>query len=262
MRNRPVIHKAVLGKCERIGDKSVTSLLSTGTQLQLLNLNGSKRITDKAFLDLPSSLECKYLKRVALVACESLGDAGVQKIVNLAPNLHLLRLGECPNLTDNAVRSICKLGKNLLSIDLSGCGRLTDAAIKGLANHCIELREVKLSHCTLLTDDSVASLAQLQGLQDIVLDYCGITSKSILALTRCNSYEDFPKIREPCLRLVSLEGCSNVTLQVSSSQGESAVAPPSNQEAEYRLAVEIQPRALPIRIERSCSAQGLWLSRW
>lgn len=202
-------------------------------------------------MELPGSLECKYLARLNLDSCENLGDAAIKKIVKVAPNLRLLYLGNCRNLTNDAVHAICKLGRNLLSIDLSRCSQITDVAIKELAQDCSDIREIYLRGSTQLTDESVTCLAALQELRTIILDDCHITCKSILALAGCNSFEDLPKHRERSLQWVSLNGCDRVTLQVSSSAVESVAASSSNSETEYCMAIEIRPRALQTRIERS-----------
>ncbi|KID96255.1 ubiquitin ligase complex F-box protein GRR1, partial [Metarhizium majus ARSEF 297] len=195
-----------LNECTQVREDAVNAFLRSRPVIH-------KRIIDEAFVELPGSLECKYLARLNLDSCENLGDAAMKKIVKVAPNLRLLYLGNCRNLTNDAVHAICKLGRNLLSIDLSRCSQITDVAIKELAQDCSDIREIYLRGSTQLTDESVTCLAALQELRTIILDDCHITCKSILALAGCNSFEDLPKHRERSLQWVSLNGCDRVTLQ-------------------------------------------------
>ncbi|EFY94359.2 antagonist of mitotic exit network domain protein [Metarhizium robertsii] len=163
---------ALIG-CNNISSESMIGLFGKCSFITMLS--HCKRITDEAFVELPGSLECKYLARLNLDSCENLGDAAIQKIVKVAPNLRLLYLGNCRNLTNDAVHAIRKLGRNLLSIDLSRCSQITDVAIKELAQDCSDIREIYLRGPTQLTGESVTCLAALQELRTIILDDCHIT---------------------------------------------------------------------------------------
>ncbi|KAF1816488.1 RNI-like protein, partial [Eremomyces bilateralis CBS 781.70] len=176
-------------------DDAVTALLSNGNQLRELRLSHCSRITDAAFLNLPTNAQYESLRILDLTDCIELQDAGVQRIVTAAPRLRNLVLAKCRQLTDRAVIAITRLGKNLHYIHLGHCARITDAGVLQLVKLCNRIRYIDLACCSQLTDQSVHMLATLPKLKRIGLVKCdNITDRSIYALAKPRNAGNAPNI--------------------------------------------------------------------
>jgi F-box and leucine-rich repeat protein GRR1 len=172
-----------LENCHRLEDDAVTALISEGASLRELRLVQCVRITDNAFLNLPSGITFDGLRVLDLTSCQEIQDVGVQRIVEAAPRLRNLVLNKCRRITDRAISAITRLGKNLHYIHLGHCSQITDAGLQQLIRQCNRIRYIDLANCTNLTDVSVTQLAQLPRLKRVGLVKCGnITDLSIYAL--------------------------------------------------------------------------------
>ncbi|EGP87640.1 unnamed protein product [Zymoseptoria tritici ST99CH_1A5] len=172
---------------QNLESPSVAALLSSCGHLREMRLAHCSRITDAAFLDIPSNPEGRRsfdaLRILDLTDCSELGDKGVEKIVQSCPRLRNLILAKCRQITDRAVMAITKLGKNLHYIHLGHCARITDLSVEALAKSCNRIRYIDLACCSSLTDHSVMKLAGLPKLKRIGLVKCaGITDRSIYSL--------------------------------------------------------------------------------
>ena len=164
---------------------AISALIHQCRQLRELRLAQCIRITDEAFLRLPSGEHYDALRILDLTDCNELQDAGLQKIVNAAPRLRNLVLAKCRNITDRGLLAITRLGKNLHFLHLGHCANITDYGVSHLIKYCNRIRYIDFSCCSNLTDDSVSHLAMLQKLKRIGLVKCGnITDRSIRALAR------------------------------------------------------------------------------
>lgn len=169
--------------CVNLTDMTVTALVRYGKQLRELRLQHCHRITDQAFLQLPSVSRYESLRILDLTDCYELQDAGLHKIVEAAPKLRNLVLAKCRQITDVGVRSVTSLGKNLHYIHLGHCSRITDNGVINLVTKCNRIRYIDLACCQHLTDASVSMLALLPKLKRIGLVKCQlITDESLKAL--------------------------------------------------------------------------------
>jgi F-box and leucine-rich repeat protein GRR1 len=207
-----------LHDCKNLEDQSITTLLAEGPHLRELRLAHCWRITDQAFLSLPTEATYESLRILDLTDCGELQDSGVQKIVHAAPRLRNLVLAKCRLLTDRAVLAITRLGKNLHYIHLGHCSRITDAGVTQLVKLCNRIRYIDLACCGNLTDNSVMQLATLPKLKRIGLVKCtNITDRSIQALAKPKQvgHGILAPVSPSVLERVHLSYCTNLTLQVS-----------------------------------------------
>lgn len=174
-----------LFRCANVTDQAITALIKEGKQLRELRLAQCFRITDEAFLQLPTEHSYEALRILDLTDCNELQDAGLMKVVQAAPRLRNLVLAKCRHITDRGVSAITKLGKNLHFLHLGHCANITDVGVIQLVRHCNRIRYIDFSCCTKLTDDSVQLLATLPKLKRIGLVKCAnITDLSLQALAR------------------------------------------------------------------------------
>ncbi|KAI9368893.1 hypothetical protein BJX61DRAFT_536867 [Aspergillus egyptiacus] len=210
-KNCPAILEIDLQECKHVSNRSVITLMATLPNLRELRLAHCTEIDDMAFLDLPRHITLGSLRILDLTACENIGDAAVERIVNSAPRLRNLVLAKCRFITDRAVYAICKLGKNLHYVHLGHCSNITDNAVIQLVKSCNRIRYIDLACCSRLTDHSVKHLATLPKLRRIGLVKCTlITDDSILALAQPPTSDN--SIGFSSLERVHLSYCLNLTM--------------------------------------------------
>ena len=215
-RNCRMMLEIDLVDCSSLEDEAVTALMSECRHLRELRLSRCIRIDDLAFLNLPTGAVFESLRVLDLTDCSLLQDAGIQKIVEVAPRLRNLVLAKCRLITDRAIMAITRLGKNLHYIHLGHCSRITDAGVTQLVRHCNRIRYVDLACCDLLTDASITELATLPRLKRIGLVKCSsITDVSIKALSRPRRGglpPDSPTSTPSSLERIHLSYCTHLTL--------------------------------------------------
>jgi len=136
------------------------------SNLTLLDLRGSQRLTDKGLMqlsDLPS------LEIAKLDNCHSIQGRGLVVLAN-SHRLHTLSLANCRRLTDEAIMNISHLiGLEKLSLD--GCRCLTDRSAVAIG-HLTQLTRLDLSQCDLITDSGLEELEHLQKIEELALGWC------------------------------------------------------------------------------------------
>ncbi|KAJ0170131.1 hypothetical protein K1T71_014059 [Dendrolimus kikuchii] len=177
--------------CESIGDGSMKTLAHSCPNIEDLNLNKCKKITDqtcqalgrrfgsislnvlsqrcsltsrirgrtiwwKNHLMMHFSLHPK-LKSFICRGCKNVNDRAVSCLATYCPDLEVLNVQGCDILTDD---SITKLGPCMRRLCVSGCSRLTDASLLALASRCPDLVTLELAQCTQLTDAGFQALAR------------------------------------------------------------------------------------------------------
>ncbi len=173
------LHTLKLGP--RFADKEL-KYLSSLTQLQKLDLNWCKKITDEGLVHIKDLVN---LRKLNLWSCEKLTDKGLIHIKGLI-NLQELDLSWCSNINKGFVylKDFVKLQK----LDLSNC-RITDNKLAYLKN-LINLKALYLCWCTRITDEGLAHLQGLVNLQKLNLSYCyDITNEGLAHI------ENLPKLR-------------------------------------------------------------------
>ena len=151
------------------------------SNLTLLDLRGSQRLTDKGLMqlgDLPS------LEIAKLDNCHSITGRGLV-ILARSHHLHTLSLANCRRLTDEAIINISHL-VSLESLSLDGCRCLTDRSAIGIGNMA-QLKRLDLSQCDLITDAGLAELEHLEQIEELSLGWCrSITDLGIEILVNQN----------------------------------------------------------------------------
>eukprot|EP00549_Striatella_unipunctata_P025505 CAMPEP_0118719786 /NCGR_PEP_ID=MMETSP0800-20121206/29712_1 /TAXON_ID=210618 ORGANISM="Striatella unipunctata, Strain CCMP2910" /NCGR_SAMPLE_ID=MMETSP0800 /ASSEMBLY_ACC=CAM_ASM_000638 /LENGTH=804 /DNA_ID=CAMNT_0006627281 /DNA_START=49 /DNA_END=2463 /DNA_ORIENTATION=- len=171
------------------------SMKSSTTNMTLLDLRGSQRLTDRGLIQLQ---DLGALEVVRLDNCHGLVGRGLVALAN-SPRLHTLSMANCRRLTDDALINISHL-TSLTALALGGCRCLTDRSLAAISN-LYELRHLDLSQCDLITDESLEHLHDLEFLEELSLGWCrSITDRGIGILT------SQPE-RESTLRILRLARC-------------------------------------------------------
>lgn len=162
------------------------------SNLTLLDLRGSQRLTDKGLMqlsDLPS------LEIAKLDNCHSIKGRGLAVLAR-SHHLHTLSLANCRRLTDEAIINISHL-ISLESLSLDGCRCLTDRSVVAIRN-LTQMKRLDLSQCDLITDSGLEELEHLERIEELSLGWCrSITDLGIEVLTN-------QKGRSENLRILSL----------------------------------------------------------
>lgn len=192
------------------------------SNLTLLDLRGSQRLTDKGLMqlvDLPS------LEIAKLDNCHSIQGRGLVVLAR-SHHLHTLSLANCRRLTDEAIINISHL-VSLESLSLDGCRCLTDRSAIAIGN-LTQLKRLDLSQCDLITDTGLVELEHLERIEELSLGWCrSITDVGIEILTNQNGRSENLRIlglaRVPIsdvgvehlgklsmLEELDINGCSNI----------------------------------------------------
>ena len=193
------------------------------TQLKVLDLRGSQRLTDRGLLQLG---DLNALEVAKLDNCHSIQGRGLLVLSN-SSHLHTLSLANCRRITDEAIVNISHLF-SITALTLDGCRCLTDRSLAAISDLC-QLQKLDLSQCDLITNSGLNYLRDLQYLEELSLGWCrnvsddGIKilasqpmrceSLKILRIARCQisdeGIESLGKLTN--LRELNLNGCSNVS---------------------------------------------------
>jgi len=221
-------------------NQSPSSPQSLTSNLTLLDLRGSQRLTDKGLLQLH---DLGSLEVVKLDGCHSIVGRGLLAFA-ASHRLHTLSLANCRRLTDEAIINISHLS-SLESLCLDGCRCITDQSLaaigstsngsslkdceSGTFDGLCHLSKLDLSQCDLLTDEGIQYLHNLRYIEELSLGWCrSITDVGIetlvkqpqrsgtlrvLRLARCSltdvGINHLVKLK--ALEELDLNGCNNVT---------------------------------------------------
>ncbi len=139
---------------------------SSTSQLTLLDLRGSQRLTDRGLLQL-NNLSC--LEVAKLDNCHSITGRGLIAF-SLSNQLHTLSLANCRRLTDEAIVNISHL-TSITFLSLDGCRCLTDRSLESISN-LIRLQKLDLSSCDMITDEGLKHLRSLEFIDELSLGWC------------------------------------------------------------------------------------------
>uniref|UniRef100_A0A7S4AJR3 F-box/LRR-repeat protein 15-like leucin rich repeat domain-containing protein n=1 Tax=Pseudo-nitzschia australis TaxID=44445 RepID=A0A7S4AJR3_9STRA len=147
------------------------------SNITLLDLRGSQRLTDKGLLQLSdlSSLEIAKLDN-----CHSIQGRGLIALARSC-QLHTLSLANCRRLTDEAIINISHL-ISLEALSLDGCRCLTDRSLVAISN-LVRIKKLDLSQCDLITDSGCKELEHCENIEELSLGWCrSITDQGIETL--------------------------------------------------------------------------------
>ena len=193
------------------------------TQLKVLDLRGSQRLTDRGLLQLG---DLNALEVAKLDNCHSIQGRGLLVFSN-SLHLHTLSLANCRRITDEAIVNVSHLS-SIVALILDGCRCLTDRSLAAISD-LYQLQKLDLSQCDLVTNSGLNYLRDLHHLEELSLGWCrnisddGIkllasqpmrdNNLKILRIARCQvsdeGIESLGKLAS--LQELNLNGCSNVS---------------------------------------------------
>ena len=210
---------------------AIKALLSNCSALTHLNMEGNKKITDAAFVDISASssnVGCDshtksghhrrhaQLTYLNIAGCHKISTYGVSVIAQTNPSLVHLELSGLKNLTDIALSVIgACCGKTLIVLKADDCERLTDVGVAHVATHCRVLETLSLSTSVRFIDSWMHRVEQFtdKALENILLGLPRLQSLAMrnqcaLIFSSPKLNVDFPKAGGHfCLSEVDLKGC-------------------------------------------------------
>ena len=175
----PMIEKLVLNECFNLNDARLSEILAAcGTQIKELRIIKSGQIKDM------------IVKRDLKISF---------------PSLEILKIKKCVNMTENGLHNILRMsGSELIELSLFGMminGKEFDGKVKSFP----KLKFLNLKNCENVDD---AGLSQ-------ILASCGtsleeLNLRNLKKIKNINGKHDL-KISFPCLEMLCLDGCSNIT---------------------------------------------------
>lgn len=220
---------ADIGACEISSFCLGASVASIASNLAVLDLRGSPRLTDQGLLQL-SALHS--LEVVKLDDCHSLTGPGLGAF-SLSNKLHTLSLANCRRLTDVGVERIAHL-PSIKALSLGGCRCITDRSLYAISS-MVQLQKLDVSQCDLVTDNGIRGLYKLEHIEELSIGWCRLISDKglgalcsqpgrserlrVLHLARCSITNDGVKQlgNLACLTELDLNGCSKIGSSVLGS---------------------------------------------
>lgn len=218
------ISKINLSCCSSLTDNYFQGTQNTSTTTQLAIRDSNETTQDNAGIHFSTSstvistdqehsssplssprLVLPNLRQLLLNNCSSLTDAGIQSIVQLAPQLSKLHCRAIHRLTDESLHHISSL-PHLEDIDFGLCRLMTDKGVRQLAqskNRAI-LSSVNFYYCRNISDQSISELTlHHPSIQMLNVSGCHLVTDVGVArvATQC---------REHLLHL-NLAGCAKIT---------------------------------------------------
>ncbi|KAG0369726.1 hypothetical protein BC939DRAFT_441674 [Gamsiella multidivaricata] len=195
-----------------ISDQFLTHLFPQIPLLQSLLITAPKQFSDTSLHILATS--CPNLRRLELVGCTRISDAGLAPIYEQCQKIHVLNLSNSRSssfsaglggITGETFTRLAAAGLPLHILSLANVNAsITDQnpGLLSIALECKSLTSLNIAHCSaFVTDDLLCSL-NASGLQTLNVACCSkITDRGIEALAR----------RCPDLRELDITGLENVT---------------------------------------------------
>jgi F-box/leucine-rich repeat protein 2/20 len=188
----------MLYSCSDVSDEGLTPFVNKESRLRALELTDSK-IKDEVISSLVST--CTNLESINLSYSDLIHDLTPQSVTTACVHLKSLKLSGCTQLTDSAFRDIGKCSK-LHTLHVNRCKELSNSALVFIAK-CSNLRTLEMSECVRIDDDGIACIAEGCGyLETIVVASCSkITNEGVNTLAR----------RCPMLEYVDLSALCKIT---------------------------------------------------
>eukprot|EP00603_Paraphysomonas_imperforata_P003212 CAMPEP_0114413652 /NCGR_PEP_ID=MMETSP0103-20121206/968_1 /TAXON_ID=37642 ORGANISM="Paraphysomonas imperforata, Strain PA2" /NCGR_SAMPLE_ID=MMETSP0103 /ASSEMBLY_ACC=CAM_ASM_000201 /LENGTH=469 /DNA_ID=CAMNT_0001581739 /DNA_START=134 /DNA_END=1543 /DNA_ORIENTATION=- len=225
--NRSLVKYVDMSSCgDRTTDALFSQLFNVCTQMEILKLNGCKKISKDNIHQL--SILCTTLTSLDLTDCDLVKTVGaLAKGFPSLTELNIRRSSPCGKqgnntVKDSTVRALCQGCPALLSLDLSCCDNTRDAALISLSKSFPALTALNMGGCDKITDTAVRTISQsCRGLSSVELglghDYSGkVTDSSVIALAHnCPSLTSFGIGRcyniTDAAAIVLGRGCPNLT---------------------------------------------------
>lgn len=135
---RPLLENAEAGlvkvnltNCLNLTNEVVLSLARLhGESLELLNLDGCRKITDASLVAIADN--CPLLNDLDVSKC-SITDSGVAALSHgVQLNLQVLSLSGCPMVTNKSISSLKTLGESLIGLNLQHCNAISSSRVEAL----------------------------------------------------------------------------------------------------------------------------------
>lgn len=178
------LKQVCLSSCPDLTDEAVVALASYCSSIEVLNLSGCCKITDKSIANVA---DLPHLRNLDVSNCLSLSSLAFKYVASKCVHLAYLNVASCDfqnsfighlngfgsswlrslNLSGLRIqpeawcRAVSRMSLNYLEeINLSGCGDITDQCLAILAPKASNLRIVNLGECTALTDTALFLVGQ------------------------------------------------------------------------------------------------------
>ncbi|KAF5743316.1 grr1 family protein [Tripterygium wilfordii] len=202
----PNLKSISIRDCPLVGDQGIAGLLSSATFVltKALSLANCFGIKDQS-LGMPQLSSCKSLRSLTIRNCPGFGDASLNVLSKMCPQLQHVELSGLQGITDAGLLPLIENSDaGLVKVNVSGCMNLTDKVVSSMTElHGWTLKVLNLDGCRKISDASLVAIADNCGLlSDLDVSKCAITDFGILTLAGCNQLN---------LQILSISGCAYVS---------------------------------------------------
>ncbi|XP_017472946.1 PREDICTED: EIN3-binding F-box protein 2 [Rhagoletis zephyria] len=166
------LHRLGLAKCRQLNAISLNLLLTSQTNLLVLDLSDTICVNDSCLDVIVKSVSS--LQELNIAGCVNISNEGAS-LLNKLKNLKHLNVSRCDGIQSDGLTNgvAATLNVTLLILHMSHI-QVCEEAIKVLAKNLPELRVLNLGYCVNgVTDESVQSIIQnLRWLRELSLESC------------------------------------------------------------------------------------------
>ncbi|KMS98796.1 hypothetical protein BVRB_3g068720 isoform A [Beta vulgaris subsp. vulgaris] len=167
---------------ELLRDKYYSSVLN----LEILNLNGCQKISDKGVEAITSA--CSNLRIFSIYWNVRVTDVGVQHLVKNCKHVINLNLSGCKNVSDKSLEVVADAYQELESLNITRCIKLSDSGLQCILYKCSSLKSLNLYALSSFTDEVYKNMSRLAHLR--FLDLCGaqnLSDHGLMCIAECNN---------------------------------------------------------------------------
>eukprot|EP00612_Vaucheria_litorea_P001588 CAMPEP_0171452848 /NCGR_PEP_ID=MMETSP0945-20130129/792_1 /TAXON_ID=109269 /ORGANISM="Vaucheria litorea, Strain CCMP2940" /LENGTH=371 /DNA_ID=CAMNT_0011977597 /DNA_START=164 /DNA_END=1276 /DNA_ORIENTATION=- len=191
-----------LSGCKSLLNFHLADILTSGSDLETLNLSRLPQINDDTMTSIPNDFAQDRLRHLNMSNCQS--ELTSFSKLRTFSNLRSLHLQNCLGLTDSDLETIVSKCSLITALGLSNCEMLGNLALEVIGAYLNDLEWLDLSWCSGISSGGIWSLNSLPSLREILLVWCiDLTDKIFEPMLNM--------IRYGSLRLVNLNGCIRIT---------------------------------------------------
>eukprot|EP01038_Epipyxis_sp_PR26KG_P006973 gene6973-9533_t len=208
-KNAKTLHTINLSNCKYLTEQSISTLLSSTSEVQSLlsspmdnistnlklisiNITGCSFITDNTILLLKSQM----LQHLVLDHCKQLSSKSIVDVAKNCPNLISFSLNSLPQITDSDVQNILQVCTQLSHLSLDDCTNISDMAIYFIASRNSTVKTLDLQCNGQLTDLSISYLVDNPHQISLInIRGCSITQVAV----------NYLLLKRPSMRIITSE---------------------------------------------------------
>jgi F-box/leucine-rich repeat protein 2/20 len=189
--NCPNLETLDLEGCRRVTDHGVAGLVDLSS-LRTLRLDGLNKVSAGVVLSVAA--QCGELSSLSLSGL-AIDDKAIIDLSNECKGIQGLELVGCNAVSDTGLLNLAgKLNSSLQTLNLSYCSKITDLGVEALAQQCGNLVSLNLYGCIKLSSAGIVALKKCTHLRSLNLSCTAVDDDGIHSLVANGGLENLREI--------------------------------------------------------------------